>query len=83
MAPNESESTETFEHVVEMPRRNGEVLIVRLSIASVPKIGPGPRPGKGELRLAVALEEDEILTIESLMPFEAAAPAIGAGQGPR
>ena len=72
------------EQVLQIPLDNGQFIEVRISIASVPKVGPGPRPNLTDMVLMRRLNDDQVLIISAELKLgHAAAIVVGSGGPPR
>ncbi|MGH8062422.1 MAG: hypothetical protein ACREO7_10485 [Pseudoxanthomonas sp.] len=68
------------EFQVKLP--GGGFIGFRITIASVPKVGPGPRPNMEEIFLVRRIGEEQVLTISAELFRATAAPKVGSGGPP-
>lgn len=72
-----------IEEAVRIKLEGGMALDVKISIGSTPKVGPGPKPKRGELLLVSRISDTQVMTISAeLKMMERAAINIGPGQRP-
>ena len=60
----------------------GGLIGFRVTIASVPKVGPGPRPNMEEMFFVRRIGEEQVLTISAEFFPATAAPKVGSGGPP-
>ena len=73
-----------YEQVLQIPLNTGQFIEVRISIASVPKVGPGPRPNLTDMVLMRRLNDAQVLIISAEHVLgHAAAIVVGSGGPPR
>ena len=60
----------------------GGVIDFRITIASAPKVGPGPRPRHEEMLLIRRISEEQVLTISAELFPATAAPKVSSGGPP-
>ena len=71
------------EQLVQIPLEGGKFIDIRISIASVPKVGPGPRPSLTDMLLMRRIDENQALIISAeLTQGQAAAIVVGGGGPP-
>lgn len=74
---------EGIEERIQIPLAGGRFIDIRVSVASVPKVGPGPRPSLTEMLLMRRIDEDQVLTISAeLTQGVAAAIVVSPGRPP-
>lgn len=71
--------TGAIEEEVKVKRPGGGFVAVRITIASAPKVGPGPGPKKDEMLLIRRIGEEQVLTISAELFAATAAPKVGTG----
>ena len=67
---------------VQVPLDGGQFIEIRISIASVPKVGPGPRPNLTEMLVMWRINEDQALIISAELKQALAAGIVVGGGGP-
>lgn len=72
----------TIEEEVKVKLPGGGFINIRITIASVPKVGPGPRPNRDEMLLIRRIDEKQVLTINAELLRATAAPTVGTGGPP-
>ncbi len=73
-----------YEPVLQIPLNDGEFIEIRISIASVPKVGPGPRPNLADMVLMRRLNDAQVLVISAEQKLgQTAAIVVGSGGRPR
>ena len=72
----------TIEEEVKVKLPGGGFINIRITIASVPKVGPGPRPNREEMLLIRRIDEQQVLTISAELFHATAAPKVGSGGPP-
>lgn len=72
-----------IEERVQVPLSGGRFVDIRITIASTPKVGPGPRPNMQETFLIRRIDENQVLTIGAeLGRHPTAAIVVGPGRPP-
>jgi len=71
------------EQLIRIPLDGGEFIEIRITIASVPKVGPGPRPGFMEVQFARRIDAARALIVNAdVKQGEAGAIVVGPGGHP-
>src|SRR5688500_9947542 len=64
---------------IQIPLRDGKFIDIQVTIASAPKVGPGPRPSQEEMLLIRRIDEGQVLTISAELGRR---PTAGISVGP-
>lgn len=81
-ANTRSGESATIEEEFQVALADGRSIGFRITIASSPKVGPGPRPNLEEMLLVRRIDKAQVLTISAELFNASAAPKVASGGPP-
>lgn len=76
------ENETLHEQLIQIPLEGGRFIEIRISIASVPKVGPGPRPNVIDMLVMRRIDDGQVLIINAELKQGVAGAIVVGGGGP-